>query len=105
MVLLALLIGGRRRRRRPQGEAPPVPVAPAPSRDPDRNTVYRFVPAEDACTACKDHAAHRTYRTAEAAEADRAHAGCTCQILPQVTQDPFLVSRFKGRDVIDDREE
>jgi hypothetical protein len=102
MILLALLVGGRRRKGRPEGP-PPVPVVPR-RRDQDRQYVYRFVPSKDACTACQSHAAHRTYRTAEAAEGDRAHAECHCDIAPQAAQDPFLMARFKGSDVLDDRD-
>lgn len=105
MLLLGLLIGGRRRRKVPTAPvAPPPPVQDQAERQ-RQQTVYRFQPtAEDTCTACKNHAAHRIYRTAEAAAADRAHPGCHCQIVPEVAHDPFVVARFAGRDVIDDRQ-
>lgn len=105
LALFALLAGGRRRRSgRPDERIPPMPPTPSASQDQDRSSVYRFLPPQDACAACQSHAAHRTYRTAEAAEMDRAHVGCHCEVVPQVAQDPFLVARFKGRDVLDDRE-
>jgi hypothetical protein len=105
MILLGLLIGGRGRRRRRSEDSPPAPAAAsARGRDQDSRNVYRFVPSDDACTACQSHATHRTYRTAEAAEGDRAHEGCHCEIVPEIAKDPFLMARFAGRDVIDDRE-
>jgi hypothetical protein len=104
MIVIGLLIG--RRRRRTSDDRPPAPVAaPLPDRPSrDQNTVYRFLPGEDTCTACRNHAAHRTYRTAEAAASDRAHDGCHCEIVPEVAKDPFLMARFAGRDVVDDRD-
>jgi hypothetical protein len=101
MVLIGLLVGGRGRRVR--SPLPPITAA-APPRERQRNLVYRFLPNEEACTTCREHAAHRTYRTAEAAVADRAHEDCVCEVAPEVPKDPFLVERFAGRDVIDDRE-
>jgi hypothetical protein len=106
MILLGLLIGGRGRRMGRPKETPPVSAAAVPprGRDQDTRNVYRFVPPDDACPACQSHAAHRTYRTAEAAAADRAHEGCHCEIVSEIAKDPFLVARFAGRDVLDDRE-
>ena len=78
---------------------------PPRGRDQEDRNVYRFMPPDDACEACRDHAAHRTYRTAEAAERDRAHEGCHCEIVGEIVKDPFLMARFAGRDVLDDREE
>jgi hypothetical protein len=106
MILLGLLIGGRGRRKRRAEEARPVSPATVSSRgrDQDSRNVYRFVPSEDSCAACQSHAAHRTYRTAEAAAGDRAHEGCHCEIVPEIAKDPFLMARFAGRDVLDDRE-
>jgi hypothetical protein len=105
MILLGLLIGGRDRKGRPS-EPQPMPAAATPRvrAQEDRN-VYRFQPPDDACSACRDHAAHRTYRTAEAAEGDRVHEGCQCQVVGEIAKDPFLVERFAGRSVLDDREE
>jgi hypothetical protein len=107
MILVALLVGGRRRRRAPEAPlaAPPrAAVVPAQPRDRQQASVYKLVPDETACIACRNHAAHRTYRTAEAAAADRAHEDCDCEIAPEVVKDPFLMARFGGRDVIDDRD-
>jgi hypothetical protein len=104
MVVVGLLVGGRHRR---AGQPIPGPAAappPPPARQRHQDSVYRFVPGESACAACRSHAEHRTYRTAEAAAADRAHEGCECAIAPEATKDPFLVERFAGRDVLDDRD-
>jgi hypothetical protein len=83
-----------------------VPAAAGATQRPNRDqqTVFTFVPTEDACQACRSHASHRTYRTAEAAEGDRAHEGCHCEIVGEIAKDPFLVARFAGRDVLDDRD-
>jgi hypothetical protein len=107
MTLIGFLIGGRgsgRGRERPR-EPQPISAAatPPPGRAQVDRNVYHFVPPDDACAACREHAAHRTYRTAEAAEGDRVHQGCHCEIVGEIPKDPFLMARFTG-DVLDDRE-
>jgi hypothetical protein len=105
MILLGLLVGGRGGRgRRPGQPQPIVAAAPPRGRGQERRNVYRFEPPDDACSACREQAAHRTYRTAEAAEGDRVHEGCHCEIVGEIAKDPFLVERFAGRNVLDDRE-
>jgi hypothetical protein len=67
--------------------------------------VYRFEPPDDACNACKGHAAHRTYRSQQAADADRPHPGCHCEIVSRPSHRSELVAHFPfNRTVHDDRE-
>jgi hypothetical protein len=107
MAILGLLAGVSRKREAKKDEAkaaapPPPPPPPRPS--DDRALVYRFSAPEDACNACKNHAAHRTYRTQEAITPDRAHPGCHCEIVTEPRQRREVVALFAGRgDVVDDR--
>ncbi len=56
------------------------------------------------CSACKGHAAHRYFATEEAADADRAHAGCSCEIREQRTTTGQVQEWFgEGGEVFDDR--
>lgn len=56
------------------------------------------------CTACKAHAAHRYFVSEAAADADRAHAGCYCEIRGQTTTVGQVQEWFgEGGEVFDDR--
>lgn len=98
MALVGALIAGA-----PGGKAMPVVIPPRDRQEPER--LYRFEPADDACSACKSHAEHRAYRSQEAADADRAHPGCHCEIVARPSQRAEVVAHFAGnRTVYDDRE-
>lgn len=57
-----------------------------------------------ACAACKAHSAHRYFASEAAAEADRAHAGCSCEIRGQRTTTGQVQEWFgEGGEVFDDR--
>lgn len=101
LALVGALIGARPRA--PLPAAARATVAPEGRR---RDVgVYRFLPADDACNACRSHAQHRKYRTVQAIEADRPHRGCHCQVIVEPGQQSEVVALFAGRgDVIDDRE-
>jgi hypothetical protein len=62
---------------------------------------------QDACNACKAHAAHRYYETKADADADRAHKGCNCKIVEHKLDPAVLASYFgagsTSRKVFDDR--
>jgi hypothetical protein len=104
LAILGLLVGISPKRADQREEVPPPPPPPAPRPSEDRALVYRFSAPEDACTACKNHAAHRVYRTQEAITPDRAHPGCHCQIVTEPRQRRDVVALFAGRgDVVDDR--
>jgi hypothetical protein len=106
MAILGLLIGvSRKREAKKEEEKAAIPPPPPPPRPrDDRALVYRFSAPQDACNACKNHAAHRTYRTQEAITPDRAHAGCHCEIVTEPRQRREVVALFAGRgDVVDDR--
>jgi hypothetical protein len=81
----------------------PVVIRPKGREEPP--SLYRLEPPDDACTACKNHAAHRMYRSEQAADADRAHPGCRCEIVSRASHLSEVVAHFRfNRTVHDDRE-
>src|SRR5207247_5791245 len=62
----------------------PGGVAEAVARKPKHKKVWRLSTRDqNACSACKAHAANRYYRHRRNANHGRAHKGCTCDILDQ----------------------